>query len=184
MRRTWWHLAIAGVALVLMVALIACSGCSAQWWAGENAGRTPGVHLFGPTLFTPAELSVTSDLKAKIKKLEYTGASQSQPSTFTLVGEFGQDVSAVLKEQPAVLAQVAVVQHEQVLYVEATWKGIVGALHEIMPALSAMTAAKAVMTDVGQALLVPQGVTAEQALDALRKAQGILAQLQAAQPEK
>ena len=150
-------LAVLPVLLPAGCVLTALTGCSAHWWGGEDTGRTPGVHVIAPSLFNPGEISVTSQLQARISKLKYVGGTKDTPASFELEGDFGQDVASVIREQPAKLDAIARVQHEQAVYWEAMGKAVASWISEIAPIFNVMALAKIRTVDQGLQLTLPGG---------------------------
>jgi hypothetical protein len=145
--------------IITLCGLLPWAGCSALHWGGEAAGENPGIHVRGGSLLERPEISVTANGTAKADRVEYV-RDTSGGQRFTLDGlDYQQDASAVMREEPTKLKAIADVQRVQVEYVQATWAGIVGVVHEIAPALSALAAAKCAVTDSGLTLTLPSGLT-------------------------
>lgn len=146
---------------MLGIMLLVFSGCSAHYWGGENMGRTPGVHVRTPSLFSRGELSVTSDCNAEVGRLSYSGSTETQPATVNLENaKFGQAVAPVLREIPAVLDATARVQYVQVQYFEQIKQTVIGLAHELMPLFNILAMARIQgSTETGWNMSLPSGLS-------------------------
>lgn len=118
-------------------------GCSARYWGGE-ATENPGVRITSPTFLAPAELQVTSDTQASVKRLVYG------KGTFELEdAKFGQQVVGAMEAQAAKLGAVAELQLSQARYVAALSDGIRSIVAEIIPVLKLLS--------LGQFVDIPSG---------------------------
>jgi hypothetical protein len=130
--------------------LAANSGCSALHWGGKTSGERPGVRVAGPTLFSPAEIDVTSDTNAKLKLLKYGELEIHE-------AEFGQSASSVVREEPAKIRAIADLQMTQVEYARVTWNGVRDLAREIVPIFKLLAMANFIPTDSGMSLTLPNG---------------------------
>jgi len=145
-------------AILVVATLVMMTGCSAKYWAGEDAGVTPGIHVRGPTLFTPAEASVTSNGAFGAKSIKYQGGTDSQPAEFVLEDlTVNQDVSGVIREQPAKIKAVGEAQYSQVAYVKEVLSGVRGIVGEIVPVLNLLAAARIQTSASETTLTLPGG---------------------------
>lgn len=143
---------------VAMLLLLATCGCSAQYWGGEDAGRTPGVHVLAPSLFSRGEVSFTGEGGGKVRRLMYRGSSETQPAMLEAEGvEFSQSTANVLALQTAKLEAIAAVQRTQVEYLNQMLTGIRGIVAEIVPVLKLLAAARIQSTSEGVTLTLPGG---------------------------
>ena len=144
------------VAASLVLALLC--GCSMNHWGGQMAGTSPGVHVKGPGLFNPPSLSVTSDCQASIGSLDFTGRTDTQPSTFSLKdAQFGQQPSADLRELPAVLRELPEIQRTQTEYLKVLVTEITKWIDTIGGVVNVMSLAKVHQTETGLQLELPGG---------------------------
>lgn len=146
---------------LVSLTLVLFSGCSAMYWGGENAGRTPGVHIKTPGLFSRGELSVSSDCNAEVGKLSYSGSTETQPASVAMENaKFGQAVSPVLREIPPVIDATTRLQYTQVQYIESVGKTLVGLAHEFMPLFNILAMARIQgSAETGWNMTLPSGLS-------------------------
>jgi hypothetical protein len=148
---------------VLVLLTVALSGCSALHWGGEAAGESPGFRVRGADLWYPAELKATSDCNAVIGHAEYQGppGKDGTPGARFVLRDttFGQNASAVVREEPAKIDAVSRLQLTQVEYARVTWAGVKGVLAEVMPVLKLLALANFTSTESGFTATLPSGLT-------------------------
>lgn len=146
--------------LLFSVALLmqgCLAGCSAQHWVGESANN-PGVEAHGGNFWTPAGFSVTGNTNASVESLAYTGHTDTMPSSMTVTGlTFGQDVSSVIKEQPAKIAAITEAQRVQVEYAAAVGQMVTTVVHDLTPFFNLLAAAGINSTSSGMSMTLPNG---------------------------
>lgn len=126
-----------GCFLAVAMAAVMMLGCSAKHWGGNAAGESPGVKVRGPTVFTPAEINVTSNTTASLDQLTYDGGKLSMTNA-----RFGQDAAAVTAVQPDKIRAIADLQRTQVEYVAALGEAIRASLAELAPVLKILAMAQ------------------------------------------
>lgn len=139
-------------ALVSLVLGGCLSGCSANHWLGDVAGRRPGVLVEKWGLFGGARFEVTSDCNASADEfsIESETPGESGDTRFAvrlIKPRFGQSASAVVKEEPAKIDAIARGQLTQVEYARVTWNGVRDLAREIMPIVGMFSGAFGSMTE-------------------------------------
>lgn len=179
----------AAILLGLLAMLAANSGCAAGYWGGKTSGERPGVRVAGPTLFSPAEIDVTSDTNAKLKLLKYGELEIHE-------AEFGQSASSVVREEPAKIDAIARLQLTQVEYARV-WgdvvKHVADVVRDFVPVFKLMALADMIPTERGIQMTLPNGfsigqrtITTPQDLRALlnETTAGLEAVVESAEPPK
>ncbi len=147
------RLLICGIIIACAGTCVSNMGCSAAYWGGDTSGERPGVRVRTGLLGTEAEVS--SDCNAKIRKMEYS------PMKGLIIedGEFGQSASAVVREEPAKIRAIGDLQLTQVEYAKATWAGVIGLAHELVPVLKLLAMADWTATETGWTATLPGGLS-------------------------
>ena len=161
--------------------LLTNTGCSLLHWGGENAARTPGVHVYRATILGTEEAEFTANGGASAQKIQWTKDPNTGEFQLNIDDiKFSADVSGVLAMLPAILALIPDIQEVQVHYVKAAGEALASVTDSVMSGLVGMTAAKVAVTSLGKpAIELPDGIDPATAITQIKAAYDALVKIKA-----